>query len=355
MERKYYLDLAAAGLRMPIGAHLLLHETADPDAVVLDGERLGQVVAETARRFKTPLAVPLMDLMVEKTALLEMLEVPADQIPTFHFEAPPDDEMLARVADRLSTHRSLRLEVSADAIRHVAKQVDLLPIGMAIGPFSLMVRLVQDPITAVFMAGRGQTAAQNPHVATVERALELATRVIEWSLREQIAAGARAVVICEPAASTAYISPRQMAGGADTFERYVMQFHGRLKNVLDQAGADLIFHCCGEITDEILKRFVELDPAILSLGGSRKLWEDAALVPKTTVLFGNLPSKKFFSDTEITRAEVERQARELIHRMQRTGHPFILGTECDVLSVAGCHDVIVDKVNAFIDVPCNDK
>jgi uroporphyrinogen-III decarboxylase len=354
MERKFYLDLAARGLRMPIGAHLVLHETADPDVVVFDGERLGAVVVETARRFKTPLAVPLMDLMVEKTALLEMLDIPADQIPTFHFESPPDDEALARVADRLATHRSARLEAATQAISHVARKADLLPIGMAIGPFSLMVRLVRDPITAVFMAGRGQTAAQNQQVAMVERTLELATRVIEWSLQKQVDAGARAVVICEPAASTAYISPRQMTGGADTFDRYVMHFNRRLKSVLDQAGADLIFHCCGEITDEILKRFVELDPAILSLGGSRKLWEDAALVPKTTVLFGNLPSKKFFSDSEITRAEVERQARELIRAMRRAGHPFILGTECDVLSVVGCRQVIVDKVNAFVDVPCDE-
>ena len=72
------------------------------------------------------------------------------------------------------------------------------------------------------------------------------------------------------------------------------------------------------------------------------------MVPKTTVLYGNLPSKKFFSDNEITREEVIRQANELADKMRQAGHPFILGTECDVLSVKGCHDVILDKVNAFI-------
>jgi uroporphyrinogen-III decarboxylase len=351
MERKFYLDLAAAGLRMPIGAHLVLHEHADPDAIVLTGERLGQVMVETARRFRTPLAVALMDLTVEKTALLEMFDVPAEQIPTFHFDRCPDDGLFARLAERMTTHRSPRVEANCGALAHVARHADLLPIGMAIGPFSLMVKLVRDPIAAVFMAGRGVTAEQNPQVATVERTLELATRVVEWSLRKQIAAGARAMLICEPAASNAYISPRQMAAGADTFDRYVMRFNRRVKDLLDESGVDLVFHCCGEITDEILSKFVTLDPAILSLGGSRTLWEDAAFVPKTTVLFGNLPSKKFFSDAEITRAQVQEQARELITRMREVGHPFILGTECDVLSVDGCHDVILDKVAAFLDTP----
>jgi uroporphyrinogen-III decarboxylase len=353
MERKFYLDLAAGGLRMPIGAHLVLHEQADPDAIVLDGERLGQVIAETARRYRTPLAVSLMDLTVEKAALLEMLDVPAEQIPTFHFDECPEDEVFARVDERMTTHRSPRVEANCGALAHVARHADLVPIGMAIGPFSLMVKLVRDPITAVFMAGRGMTGEQNPQVATVERTLELATRVIEWSLRKQVAAGAKAMLICEPAASHAYISPRQMAAGADTFDRYVMRFNRRVKDVLDEGGADLWFHCCGEITNEILTKFVTLDPPILSLGGSRKLWEYAAFVPKTTVLYGNLPSKKFFSDAEITRAQVQEQARELITRMREVGHPFILGTECDVLSVDGCHDVIAGKVDAFLSAPCD--
>ena len=53
MDRQYYLDLAAAELRMPIGTHLVLHEQPDHAAIVLDGQRLGRVVEESARRFRT--------------------------------------------------------------------------------------------------------------------------------------------------------------------------------------------------------------------------------------------------------------------------------------------------------------
>jgi methanol--5-hydroxybenzimidazolylcobamide Co-methyltransferase len=47
-----------------------------------------------------------------------------------------------------------------------------------------------------------------------------------------------------------------------------------------------------------------LHPAILSLGSSRKLWEDARLVPRDVVLYGNLPTKLFYSDSVMPVEEV---------------------------------------------------
>lgn len=54
---------------MPIGADLVLQEESSPEEVLLDGERLGQVVEKAARRYRTPLAFPLMDLGLEKADL----------------------------------------------------------------------------------------------------------------------------------------------------------------------------------------------------------------------------------------------------------------------------------------------
>jgi hypothetical protein len=39
VDRQYYLDLAAAGLKMPIGTHLVLHEHADHAVIPDDGRR----------------------------------------------------------------------------------------------------------------------------------------------------------------------------------------------------------------------------------------------------------------------------------------------------------------------------
>ena len=333
---------------MPIGADLVLREKPDVDAILLDGRRLGEVVVEAARRYRTPLAFPLMDLMLEKQAMLVALGFPADQVETYHFDAPPTDEMLATLEERLAQSDLPRLRAHVESVHYVTEHADLVPIGMTIGPFSLMTRLISQPIVPVYQAGRGVTADQDRGVAAVERCLDLALRTILFSIDLQLAAGAEAIFIAEPAANQIYISPRQLDAGSDVFERYVMQPNRRLRERIEQAGAQLIFHCCGEISAHMLRGFASLDPAILSLGSSRRLWEDAAMVSRNTVLFGNIPSKRFFSD-EISEDRVRELARELVERMREVGHPFILGSECDVLSMKGFEEPIRRKVAALLE------
>jgi len=341
MDRQFYLDLADAGLRMPIGAHLVLHEHAGHADILLDGTRLGQVVAETARRFRTPLAFPLMDLTLEKEALLLAREIPAAEVDTYHFTECPAEDATFRLTPRM--------EAVCGALRHLATETDFVPVGMSIGPFSLMTKLVSDPITPVFLAGTGAGADSEPEVALVERLLELAVTQIVNFHDAQIDSGAKAMVVCEPAANQVYFSPRQLAGSYEVFDRYVTRLNQAIVDRLRARGVDLIFHDCGELFDGMVQRFAALDPAILSLGSSRRLWEDAALVPKTTVLYGNLPTKKFYSDALVNVAQVRELSGEIVRRMRDVRHPFILGSECDVLSVPGCEHTIKAKVEAFME------
>ena len=91
-----------------------------------------------------------------------------------------------------------------------------------------------------------------------------------------------------------------------------------------------------------------LRPVILSLGSSRKLWEDARLIPHDVVLYGNLPTKSFYSDGAMPVEEVIRRTRELVINMKACGHPYILGSECDVLFVPEAQEKIRQKVNAMM-------
>ena len=343
MERKFYLDLAASGLRMPIGTHLVLHQQADPAAILLDGPRLGDVLIETANRFSTPLAVPLMDLTLEKEALLLACGVPAEQIEQFHFS----DKAIANCNIALTP----RINASCEAIAHVARNSDLVPMGMGIGPFSLMTKLVADPITPVFLAGTGATAAEEPDIAVVEAALAAGEKVIHRYLEAQIAAGAKAIIVCEPAANLVYFSPNQLDQSYAVFDRYVMEPMRRIVQLLGRHGVDLIFHDCGELTGGMVKRFATLGAVMISFGSSRKLWEDTALIPKDTVLYGNLPTKRFYAK-QLSVADVEKMAIELVVKMQLANHPFILGSECDVLSVPGSEAEIAGKVDAFMRCGC---
>lgn len=89
MDRQYYIELANRGLCMPIGSDLILHEHANAEEILLDGTQLGRVLAETAYRFQTPLALPHMDLELEKHVLLELLGVPGEEIAKYHFAGCP--------------------------------------------------------------------------------------------------------------------------------------------------------------------------------------------------------------------------------------------------------------------------
>jgi uroporphyrinogen-III decarboxylase len=341
VSRQTYLDLAAAGHRAPIGTHLVLHTRADAQAILLDGTRLGGIAVETCDRFRTPLAIPVMDLTLEKAAMLGALGVPSEEVDGFHFDQPPGDPGEFKATPRM--------RATCEAIAHVASKRSLVPVGMGIGPFSLMTKLLKDPITPVFLAGSGMTAEDEPEVAVVEGCLEAGLQVILAYLTAQADAGAKAIIVCEPAANLVYFSPNQLAESFEIFDRYVMAPMRRIKSLLDSKGVDMIFHDCGELTNEMVSRFATLDPVMMSLGCSRQLWEDAALVPKSTVLYGNLPTKKFYSP-QLTVADVESLSLELLEKMRTTGHPFILGSECDVLSVPGSEQEILAKVNAFMSV-----
>ncbi len=190
MDREYYLDLAARGLSMPIAADLVLHEHADAEEILLDGERLGSVIEETANRFSTPLAVPHMDLELEKKTLTEMIGVAAEERAKFHFASAPsprcyrprpgpaERSLAARDAGaggRDQLHRQAHL---ADPDRHVHRTV--LPDDQT----------RHRPNHAVCMAGIGHDRQDDDSIRLVEGVLELGMRIIcttsnSRSVREQ--------------------------------------------------------------------------------------------------------------------------------------------------------------------------
>ena len=212
-----------------------------------------------------------------------------------------------------------------------------------------MTKLVSDPITPVAMSAAGDTAENNEGVCLIERLLALAEATVLRSAQAQIEAGARAVIVCEPAANTVYMSPRRLRSGSDILERYVLAPNRRLRQFLGEHDVDLIFHNCGELLTDMVRQFaVELNPVMLSLGSSRKLWEDAQVVPDDIVLFGNLPTKMFYSDSVMPEEEVRRRTLELRAHMAECGHAHILGSECDVLHVPEAAETIRRKVQVML-------
>jgi uroporphyrinogen-III decarboxylase len=277
--------------------------------------------------------------------------IPLKDADAYQFKKPLDKHTMALLTGHRSSPSCPGSVARDQALDYVATVPDLVPIGMAIGPFSLATRLMADPITAAAMAGRGIPPTDSDDVELLLQCLCVAEAAVHRSLRSQMAHGARAMMICEPAANIAFLSPRQIHSGSDVFDRLVMQPNLRVKSVLAESGCDLIFHDCGELIDPMVEEFAQrLHPVILSLGSSRRLWQDARLVPRDVVLYGNLPTKSFYSDGAMPVEEVIRRAEELLMKMKECGHPYILGSECDVLYVPEARDAILKKVNAMMAV-----
>jgi uroporphyrinogen-III decarboxylase len=352
MSKDFYLDLAKSGKRIPLATHLVLHELADPQAALLDGARLAAVAAESARRFGSPVAFPIMDLTIEKAFMLRAMGIGAGDPAAYHFSSPPSGEAVEALerADPLS---SGRMAANCASLRELAASGGPAPIGMSIGPFSLLTKLLSDPIIPVYLAGSGVPAEESEEVALLQALLPLCESVVLASCRRQIEAGAAAIFVCEPAANEVFFSPKQLAEGSSVFADFVIEPNMRLKSLLDSAGADLLFHDCGSLTPGMVSAFAELDPALLSLGSAVKLWELEPYVPESTVIFGNLPTKKFYSDEEVPVEAVSAMVREIEDRLGPSGHPFIVGSECDILSMPGYEDTIRRKVEALCSCPAS--
>ncbi|MEN8251496.1 MAG: uroporphyrinogen decarboxylase family protein [Bacteroidota bacterium] len=349
MERSYYLDLAASNKRMVFGVDLILQEKHNHDEILLNGEMLGKAVEETTKRFNMEVALPYMDLDIEKMDLLGTLGISPSELDTFHFtDQNLTEEVIEKVNNIDKITPTQRLTATCDAITYIKNNTNYLPVGMCIGPFSFITKLLSDPISPVFLASAGITSEDDHSVKTLELTMELATKVILRSVKMQIDAGAKAICVCEPAANSAYISPDTLfEDDEDVFDRLVLSYNFKIKELFDKHDVDLILHDCGELTPVMVKKLCKLDPVILSLGSSQKLWEEANIVPKDIVLFGNLPTKQFFMDS-VTDETVLELTNDLDKKMCATGHPYIMGSECDVLLVDGYEEVIKKKVELML-------
>lgn len=342
VDQGLFLDLARRSLRFPIAADLTLHEQAEPETARRDATILGRVIAESAKRWGCPIGLPLMDLRLEKADLVSRLGLPAEEAERFHFAEPPPDTLPERPFPEAHA-------AAIGAIRWVRAHTALVPCGITIGPFSLLTRLLADPITPLALLARGGDGREDPEIEVALRARKLAMETVERSVGAQLEAGAEVIIVCEPSASTAYLSPRQMRAGGGLFEEFVLAPNRRLRDRIRAAGALLFFHNCGELTDAMVAAFgADLHPEVLSLGSSRDLAADTALAPEDVVLYGNLPTRRFYSDSAMPAEEVVRLTVDLVARMRATGHAHIPGSECDVLHVDGAAETIGVKLAAFM-------
>lgn len=222
MDRSFYFDLAASGRRLPVATHLVLHEQPSPEAILLDGQRLAAVMIATARRFASPLALPIMDHAGKgRHAARRGNRSGSDPDVPLRRDAVQRSHRQGRSDGRsgLAAHpRELRVAAAVATAAHAAGAPEV-PVGMCIGPFSLMTKLMADPIVPIFMAGSGVSPDDDDDVAMLASLLDLCEKTVRAYSLAQMKAGARAIFLCEPAANLVYFSPKQIAEGSPRLRR----------------------------------------------------------------------------------------------------------------------------------------
>ena len=352
MGKEYFIDIARKGSRMIFGADLVIKSNKDYQKILNNGEKLGQCIIESTQKYSSPLALPYMDLKLEKEFLLNILDIPSEMVEKFQFENNISDTIIDKVKAKINTSTP-RIEATCAAIKYVQENSDFLPVGMCIGPFSLYTKLLKDPITPVFLSSMGITSQDEPGIKDMQILLELTTLIIKQSISYQIEAGAKAICVCEPAANTVFITPDSLSEtDRDIFDKVVMDPNKQIKSYLSENHVDLILHNCGELNDIMVRKMCLLEPVILSLGSSKDLWEYTKVVPDDIVLFGNLPTKRFMLDNTMPAKKVAELTKHIDSEMKKTKHPFILGSECDVLSVSGYEETIENKVKVLLGCEC---
>jgi hypothetical protein len=206
-RHQLFLELARSGFRAPFCCDVVLHEEANPDGVRRDGPALAAVLRRSALEWSAPLGLSLMDLTLEKTDLLGALGVSEEEAERFRFNEPLDDAARQTLMME-SGWQCAASRARDDAMRVLAAEGNLFPIGMCIGPFSLTTNLMADAVTATALAGTGVMSSEEPQVRLLYQCLEVAEAAVGRALRRQVAAGAAAILLCEPAASTTFLSPR---------------------------------------------------------------------------------------------------------------------------------------------------
>ena len=153
------------------------------------------------------------------------------------------------------------------------------------------------------------------------------------------------MLVANPSAQKQFLPPSM----PELFEELVVVPNREVREHLDSKDADMFLHNCGFLCPEFVRALgYGVHPAVLSLGSSEKLWEAAANVPKDVVLYGNVPSRLFAHSTEFTEESVREWMSKVAREMKAIDHPWIGGTECDVLSCPGCDGRITNMLAAIM-------
>ena len=275
---------------------------------------------EAAERFDNPMALPVMDLTLEKDILLQTMGIPAEETAAFHFDDVPGPEQLAELARGLYvTTRHPRIKANCEALSLPRHAGTVVSVGMrSIGPFSLLTKLVKDRIVRFSWRAAASRRRTSRDVALIHAVLALAEAVVRGNGAAQIEAPARAIFLASRR-RTGSIFRRGRSGRRDGLRRVRDRAQPAPEACARRRRRRSAFPRLRRSDSGDGHFLRELKPKLISFGSSVKLWEIEKYVDTDVVIFGNLPTRKFDPDEEVPLEVVEDLMAEIEEKLGATG------------------------------------
>lgn len=204
--------------------------------------------------------------------------------------------------------KSKRMLTNIDAIRKAATELKKPIIAGAIGPFSLAGRLMElsELMIQCFI---------DPD--RVHQLIKTVTELILSYIKELKKAGAKGVIMAEPAAGL--LDP-------DSFSKFSNHY---VRKICDEVCSEeflFIYHNCGPIMP-LLSEIVQIKADGFHFGNAVELDKVIVSVPKDRLVLGNIDPVGVLN--KMNSAEIKEQTKILLKKMEKYPN-YICSTGCDV-------------------------
>lgn len=276
--------------------------------LVTDPQAQSAVAVALQERYATPAALTAMDLSVEAEAFGCEILWSEGEVPTVTGAVVTD--LAAARALRVPEPGEGRTGVYLEAARRLANRPGRPPVlAGCIGPFSLAARLAG--VSEALML----TATEPELMHTL---LEKSARFLANYLQAFRAAGARGVIMAEPAAGL--LSPAAMREFSSAYIRQIAETVGR-----NSEFAFVLHNCAARLVHLPAVRETGLD--LFHFGAPMDLVAALGQVPPGVVLCGNLDPAAVFVQSTPEQVTAATEARLATTRPWRN---FIVSSGCDV-------------------------
>lgn len=280
------------------------HQRACRNAEVQAGALL-----QAVERYRPDGIFTLMDLSAEPEALGAGVEMKADQPPVISRVLSPDQLGGAALVQRILTGR---VPAFVQTVRR---------LRAALGDSVLVGALLCGPLTALSNAiGVADLSRMlRRDCDTISDLLERLARACSTLVAAHADAGAHAVVVLEPLATSAILGPPDL-------EALVLAHLRTVTTAARRAGALSILHVCGDCRRS-LRLLADAGADALSLDSAVDLPAARVVTGRRVALMGNLDVRRLLPHG--TPEAVESAARELVASMGEEGG-FVLSTGCEL-------------------------